>query len=290
MKKISIQFIAKSAIIAALYAALTWLLQPISYGPIQFRISEILMLLVVFNPKYLVALIIGCFVANIPSPLGWYDMVFGTLATILAILPMLKIKKLPIAAIFPVISNALIVSIELGLAFDMFAPEAFWYNVLTVGLGEAVVLYLIGIPAMLSISKNEAVSNILELDCNNVKTNKFFTLDTTLGIALSVIGVILFIAYPLYMVGDDNYSALALVTKEPWLVLFALLPLLYFCALIIKNKTVKLILAFVTILGLITLLVLVGINHNEALSNPYYYGYIIYPLLLGLLIFKNTKQ
>lgn len=290
MKKISIQFIAKSAIIAALYAALTWLLQPISYGPIQFRISEILMLLVVFNPKYLVALIIGCFVANIPSPLGWYDMVFGTIATILAILPMLKIKKLPIAAIFPVISNALIVSIELGLAFDMFAPEAFWYNVLTVGLGEAVVLYLIGIPAMLSISKNEAVSNILELDCNNVKTNKFFTLDTTLGIALSVIGVILFIAYPLYMVGDDNYSALALVTKEPCLVLFALLPLLYFCALIIKNKTVKLILAFVTILGLITLLVLVGINHNEALSNPYYYGYIIYPLLLGLLIFKNTKQ
>lgn len=290
MKKISIQFIAKSAIIAALYAALTWLLQPISYGPIQFRISEILMLLVVFNPKYLVALIIGCFVANIPSPLGWYDMVFGTLATILAILPMLKIKKLPIAAIFPVISNALIVSIELGLAFDMFAPEAFWYNVLTVGLGEAVVLYLIGIPAMLSISKNEAVSNILELDCNNVKTNKFFTLDTTLGIALSVIGVILFIAYPLYMVGDDNYSALALVAKEPWLVLFALLPLLYFCALIIKNKAVKLILAFVTILGLITLLVLVGIIHNEALSNPYYYGYIIYPLLLGLLIFKNTKQ
>ncbi len=290
MKKISIQFIAKSAIIAALYAALTWLLQPISYGPIQFRISEILMLLVVFNPKYLVALIIGCFVANIPSPLGWYDMVFGTLATILAILPMLKIKKLPIAAIFPVISNALIVSIELGLAFDMFAPEAFWYNVLTVGLGEAVVLYLIGIPAMLSISKNEAVSNILELDCNNVKTNKFFTLDTTLGIALSVIGVILFIAYPLYMVGDDNYSALALVAKEPWLVLFALLPLLYFCALIIKNKAVKLILAFVTILGLIILLVLVGINHNEALSNPYYYGYIIYPLLLGLLIFKNTKQ
>ena len=66
-------------------------------------------------------------------------MGFGTLATILAVLPMLKIKRLELASIFPVLSNAIIVSVELGLAFDLFMPEAFWFNVLTVGLGEAVV-------------------------------------------------------------------------------------------------------------------------------------------------------
>ena len=69
-KSIDIKFIAESAIIAALYAALTWLFAPISYGPVQFRISEVLVLLVVLNPKYAISLIIGCFVANTTSSLG----------------------------------------------------------------------------------------------------------------------------------------------------------------------------------------------------------------------------
>ena len=149
MQNLDIKFIIKSAIIAAIYVVLTWVLSPISYGAIQFRISEILVLLVVFNPKYSLALILGCLIANTTSSLGWYDMVFGTLATIIAIIPMCFVKKLPIAAIFPVISNALIVSFELGLAFDMFQPSAFWFNVLTIAIGEAVVLYLLGIPVMI---------------------------------------------------------------------------------------------------------------------------------------------
>ena len=59
-------------------------------------------------------------------------------------------KKLYIGAIFPVITNMFIVSWELGLAFDMWGG-AYWYNVFTVGLGEAVVLYLLGIPTMLAL-------------------------------------------------------------------------------------------------------------------------------------------
>lgn len=69
MGKISVKFIAESAIIAALYAVMTWLLAPISYGPIQFRISEVLMLLVVLNPKFSFALILGCFISNTTSSL-----------------------------------------------------------------------------------------------------------------------------------------------------------------------------------------------------------------------------
>ena len=64
MKKFNVRFIAESAIIAGLYVALTWLLAPISYGAVQFRISEFLILLVVLNPKYAYALVIGCFIAN----------------------------------------------------------------------------------------------------------------------------------------------------------------------------------------------------------------------------------
>ena len=85
MQKISVKLIAESAIIAALYVVTTWLLAPISYGAIQFRISEVLMLLVVLNPKFSFALILGCFISNTTSSLGWYDMVFGTLATVIAI-------------------------------------------------------------------------------------------------------------------------------------------------------------------------------------------------------------
>ena len=108
--KNNVRFLCESAIVAALYAVLTWILAPISYGPIQFRIAEILVLLVFFNPKYIYSIIIGCFIANTTSSLGWYDMVFGTLATTLAVLPMIKTKRISVAALYPVISNALIVS------------------------------------------------------------------------------------------------------------------------------------------------------------------------------------
>ena len=169
MKKIGIKFIVESALIAALYVALTWILAPISYGAIQFRISEVLLLLVILNPKYAYALIIGCFVANTTSSLGAYDMFFGTLATTLAIIPMTKIKRAEIACLFPVISNAIIIAVELGFAFDMFMPEAFWFNVLTVGLGEAVVLYFIGIPMLCSITKNSKLSEMMEFDNSSIK-------------------------------------------------------------------------------------------------------------------------
>ena len=194
-KNIDIKFIAESAIIAALYAALTWLFAPISYGPIQFRISEVLVLLVVLNPKYAISLIIGCFVANTTSSLGWYDMVFGTLATTLAIIPMIFVRKMPIAALFPVVSNAFIVSFELGLAFELWGA-GFWYNVWTVGLGELVVLFLLGIPVMTLLAKNEAVSNVMSLDSSKACDLKINS-QQIISITLAVLGIILFIAYPM---------------------------------------------------------------------------------------------
>ena len=164
MRKNNISFLANTAIIAGLYVALTWLLAPISFGAVQFRLSEVLMLLVVLNPKYALALILGCFIANTTSPLGWYDLIFGTLATTLAIIPMTRVKKLWIAAIFPVISNGLIIAFELGLALDMMNVEAFLFNALTIGLGELGVLYLVGIPVMLIIKKNQKLVELMKFE------------------------------------------------------------------------------------------------------------------------------
>ena len=119
MRKIDIKFIASSAIIAALYLALTWLLAPISYGSIQFRISEILVLLVFFNPKYAMAIVLGTFISNTTSGLGWYDMVFGTLATTLSVLTITKCKNIYQAALAPVVLNGVIVALELYIALDI---------------------------------------------------------------------------------------------------------------------------------------------------------------------------
>ena len=188
MKKISIKLICESAIIAALYAVLTWILAPISYGAIQFRLSEVLILIAVFNPKFIPALIIGCFIANTTSSLGWYDMLFGTLATTIALIPMIFIKKIDIsslmkliiASILPVISNAFIVSIELGIAFDMFQPVVFWYNVLTVGFGEAVVLYLVGVPLFIGLSKNDAIVTLLEFDVKEDEKSNIIDIESNI--------------------------------------------------------------------------------------------------------------
>ncbi len=296
MKKINIKFIAESAIIAALYAVLTWLFAPISYGSVQFRISEVLVLLVVFNPKYAFALIIGCFVSNITSTLGWYDMLFGTLATTLAIIPMCFIKKMPIAAIFPVISNAIIVSIELGLAFDLWGV-AFLYDILTVGLGELVVLYALGIPLMYALAKNKAVVEIMELDVSHVGNYSFITLNNMVGIALGVLGIILFIAYPFYseIVDEEavTYSAMAIIKNNPYTCIFAIASLAYGLMIFIKNKWVKLTGMLVSTILIIVVYILTGVNNNECLSYGYYYGYILFILLLIftaiVLTIKNEK-
>ncbi len=275
MKKINIKFIAQSAIIAALYAVLTWLLAPISYGVIQFRISEILVLLVVFNPKYAYALVIGCLVANTTSSLGWYDMVFGTLATLIGILPMLKLKRLELAALFPVISNAVIVAIELFIVFE----EPIWLSILTVGLGEAVVIYCLGIPTMHALTQNEAVANIMNLNIKEVKSITSMTLPRALIILLGTLGFILYVAYPF----TENNSCLALTKDNLWLIGFGILSLATIATSLINKRIIKLALNCLWLIGFITFYTLAGIKLSAAASYPYYYGYIIYLILFAVI-------
>ena len=76
--------IAANAVVAALYFVLTIALGSLSYQAIQFRIAECLMLLCFFRKDFTWGLTIGCFLANLASPVGWPDWVFGTLATFLS--------------------------------------------------------------------------------------------------------------------------------------------------------------------------------------------------------------
>ena len=93
MKNKKILHLVYGAIIAALYAAATLLISPLSYGAVQFRFSEALTVLSVFTPAAIPGLTIGCAIANIGSPYVHLDIVFGSLATFLAAITARKSSK-----------------------------------------------------------------------------------------------------------------------------------------------------------------------------------------------------
>lgn len=78
MKNFTVQHMVRTAVIAALYAAITMALAPISYGQIQFRVSEAMTLLAFIDPLYIPGLVLGCVLANLSSPLGAIDVVVGS--------------------------------------------------------------------------------------------------------------------------------------------------------------------------------------------------------------------
>lgn len=131
--------LVRLALVAAVYAVMTVLIAPVGYGAIQCRLTEALVLLCFYRKDYCVSMILGCFIANLFSPFGLYDIIFGTLATAAAVLPMYYIKNLYIASLLPVISNGLIVGFELYLC-----GEPFWFSAATVALGEVIAVCVLG--------------------------------------------------------------------------------------------------------------------------------------------------
>ncbi len=134
------------AAIAGLYAALTLLLAPISYGNLQCRVSEALTLLPVVFPEAIPGLTVGCLIANLIGSSTPWDIVFGTLATLLAALLTWATRhtrwtrlRLPIlSAVWPVAVNALIVGTVLSLTLHL----PLLMTMLEVGVGEAAALCL----------------------------------------------------------------------------------------------------------------------------------------------------
>jgi uncharacterized membrane protein len=142
--KFDLRFILKAAVIAALYAAVTLLLAPISYGPLQFRVSEALTLLPILTPAAVPGLFVGCAVANLMSPAATaLDVVFGSLATLAAALLTRRFKeKPPLAALPPVLVNVVVVGALLSWAYHL----PLWLPVPEVGAGQLGVCYLLGLP------------------------------------------------------------------------------------------------------------------------------------------------
>lgn len=165
-----------AAVVGAAYAALTMALAPISFGAVQFRISEVFCILPFFLPHTAVGLFLGCAAANLLSAAGIMDVVFGSLATLLAGLCAARIgrtcrteRRGPragealAACAMPVAFNAPIVGAVLAWLYtpgELFW-SGFWLFGAQVGLGEAAVLFLLGYPAMRFLPRAKALQKWL---------------------------------------------------------------------------------------------------------------------------------
>lgn len=152
MKNNTTKRLVRTAVIAALYAVLTLVLAPLSYGNVQFRISEIMVLLAFFDPFYIGGLTLGCFIANILGPNGMVDAVFGTIATFISVYAISLTGKyikndktaLVAASFWPTIFNGLIIGCELNYLYQL----PLILSMLEVAAGEIVVVTIVGVPVM----------------------------------------------------------------------------------------------------------------------------------------------
>ena len=159
--KINIRRIASSAVVAAIYAALTMLLAPISYGNIQLRVSEAMCILPFFFPYLSWGLFAGCFISNLLSPIGLADAVFGSAATLAAcIIIGYAGKKMAVkhvkaarltACLAPVVTNGLVLGAVMAWVSS---PEKIFFKMFAVyaseiAAGEAAVMFAIGLPLLI---------------------------------------------------------------------------------------------------------------------------------------------
>lgn len=145
--RFSVRRLTLAAVIAAAYAGLTLLLPIPQYGPVQLRVAEAMTLLPFLFPEAIPGLAVGCFLANLLGSPYVLDWVFGTFATLLGACLTAKMPNRYLAALPPVICNAVIVGAEIAYFSTLdgvaFLP-AFAMNAATVGAGEALVCFVLG--------------------------------------------------------------------------------------------------------------------------------------------------
>jgi uncharacterized membrane protein len=149
---VSSRFLVRAAVYAALYAVLTLApgLSALAYGPVQFRVSETLMVFACFDPAAVAGLTVGCAIANLGSPMMPVDTVVGSLLTLVAGLVMYRVGPRVIALAAPVVVNAFGVAAMLALVLDL----PYWASALWVGIGEAAVLFTLGLGLFYAVRRH----------------------------------------------------------------------------------------------------------------------------------------
>ena len=142
-KGMSVKFITQAAVIAAIYVVLVVIFNYISFGPVQFRIAEALTILPYFTPAAIPGLFVGCIIANILGGAIVWDVVFGSIATLIGAIGTYLLRKHKwLAPVPPIVANTIIVPFVLKFAYGSEGMFAMFF--VTVGAGEIIVCGIIG--------------------------------------------------------------------------------------------------------------------------------------------------
>lgn len=148
-----IVYLAQGAVIAALYAILTLILPLSLPGTVELRLSEALTLLPALTPAAIPGLTVGCLIANLMHGAVALDVIFGTLATLLAALAVYFLRdRLYLAAAMPALFNGAIIGPLLTYAY-MSLPV--YLSVPAVAAGELVICYALGLPLIKGLKKTK---------------------------------------------------------------------------------------------------------------------------------------
>ena len=143
MKNKKLVFICQAAVIAALYVVLTYVFSAFASGVIQVRVSEALTILPAFTPAAIPGLVIGCLLSNTLTGCVLLDIIFGSVATLIGALGSYALRRHTwLVPIPPIVSNMIIVPFVLRYAYG--ATDAFPFMIATVGAGESISCYLLG--------------------------------------------------------------------------------------------------------------------------------------------------
>ena len=166
----SVRKLVRCGVVAAIYVVLCMALQPLSYGAVQVRVAEALCLLPVFGAEYIAGVVLGCFLANLLGS-TIVDVIFGTLATLLACLVTYKLRNIRFkglavaASLPPVLFNAVIIGIEIAVMFpDPTSSAPIWLacitNGISVGIGELISCTVLGVLLVKIIESSKALRKI----------------------------------------------------------------------------------------------------------------------------------
>ena len=151
--KNGLTYITEAGAVAALYVAITIAIGPLGNAAIQCRISEAMCILPIFTSAAIPGLTIGCLISNIATGCLWQDILFGTLATLIGAVGAYVLRRVWWLTPLPtVVANTLIVPFVLAYAYQV--PEGIGFLMLTVGIGEVISAYVLGIALYFALRKN----------------------------------------------------------------------------------------------------------------------------------------
>ena len=145
-------YLTQGAMIAALYVVLTFVFSAFASGVVQVRVSEALTILPFFTPAAIPGLAVGCLLSNWLTGCVIWDVVFGSLATLIGALGSYALRKHQwLVPIPPIVANVIIVPLVLRYAYG--APDAIPFMMATVGAGEIISCYVLGMLNLLALKK-----------------------------------------------------------------------------------------------------------------------------------------